>query len=116
MGKEEKGEAGGEEGLDKILESYPKIEGRYEKSIASVLATASIAKGKIAKIELIYKGEVIEKETRTSNLEKEQRFEIKEYGTGWYKVRATADNRKNKNSMDKSDKRNRCINNTSSNI
>ena len=47
-------------------------------------------------MELIYKGEVLEKETRTSGLEKEQRFEIEKYGTGWYKVRATADNGKTK--------------------
>lgn len=89
MGKKDKGE--GEEELEEILKSYPQVEARYEISVASIFATARIEKGNIAKIELIYKDEVLEKETRTSDLNKEQRFEVEKYGTGWYKVRATSD-------------------------
>lgn len=56
-------------------------------------------------MELIYQGSVIEAETRTSNLAEEQVFAVKQYGTGWYKVRVTAENRKNKKCMGKSNER-----------
>lgn len=66
-------------------------------------------------MELIYKGEIIEKETRKENLTEEQEFYVKDYGIGWYKVKVTAENRKVKNSMGKSNKRIRRINTTSNN-
>ena len=68
---------------------FPKVNARYEKSIASVLAKASIEKGEIVKVELIYKEEV--KETKTSGLESELRFDVSKIGTGWYKIKATSD-------------------------
>ena len=97
MGKVDEKENGiGESGLDKVIASYPKIEVRYEQNTESILGKASIEEGEIVKIELIYKGKVLEKETRTVDLDKEQKFEVKEYGTGWYKVRATSDKGKTK--------------------
>ena len=38
---------------------YPIVKARYEQSVESILAEASISKGSIVKIELIYKGDVI---------------------------------------------------------
>lgn len=55
-------------------------------------------------MELIYKGETIKDQTRTSNLTQKQTFKADTYGTGWYKVKVTAENRKNKDGMGKSNK------------
>lgn len=66
-------------------------------------------------MELIYKGETLEKETKTTGLTEEQTFYVKDYGTGWYKVKVTAENRKIKNSMGKSNKRIRRSNTTNNN-
>ena len=41
-------------------------------------------------MELIYKGQVLEKETRTERLTEEQDFYVKDYGIGWYKVKVTS--------------------------
>ena len=39
--------------------AYPTVKARYEQSVESILAEASVSKGSIVKIELIYKGDVI---------------------------------------------------------
>ena len=39
---------------------YPRVKGRYVSDIDAILAEASVSKGKIVKLELIYKGEVVE--------------------------------------------------------
>ena len=96
-------EEGGESNLDKYIKASPKITARYEQVIATIKAKAEIeAPGKLAKVELIYQDKVIDKETKTSNLTEEISFNVKQYGTGWYKVRATAENRKDKKRMGKS--------------
>lgn len=98
LGKVDKGDEDGESAIDKYLKSAPKITARYEQLITTIKAKAEIeAPGKIAKVELIYQDKVIDKETKTSNLTEEINFNVKQYGTGWYKVRAVAENGKIRN-------------------
>ena len=60
---------------------------RYEKSPASIFATAEDKKKGIAKLELIYKDQVVMTKDKPVG---EQKFDISEIGTGWYKVKATS--------------------------
>ena len=60
---------------------------RYEKSSASIFATAEDKKKGIAKLELIYKDQVVMTKDKPTG---EQKFDISEIGTGWYKVKATS--------------------------
>ena len=64
--------------------SYPTLTAYYDETKGTVEATAS-CEGGIARIELIYKGEVVQ----TANTETAS-FEVTE--TGWYKVKAIANN------------------------
>ena len=81
-------EGGGGTGED-IINSLPTVKARYEKSIASIIVEASEPKNGIEKIELIYKGKIVE--TR-NNPKPEERFDIRKYGSGRYQVKATAKN------------------------
>ncbi|MCI8397543.1 MAG: hypothetical protein HFJ52_08065, partial [Clostridia bacterium] len=56
-----------------------------EKSQASIYTTAEDKKHGIAKIELIYKDEVKQTKDKPTG---EQKFDVSEIGTGWYKVKA----------------------------
>ena len=60
---------------------------RYEKSPASIFATAEDKKKGIAKLELVYKDQVVMTKDKPIG---EQKFDISEIGTGWYKVKATS--------------------------
>ena len=60
---------------------------RYEKSPASIFATAEDKKKGIAKLELVYKDQVVMTKDKPTG---EQKFDISEIGTGWYKVKATS--------------------------
>ena len=85
------GGEGGGSSLDKIIKASPKITARYEEITATIIASASIeAPGKLVKMELIKNEQILTKETKTENLEKDQTFNVKEYGAGWYKVKITA--------------------------
>ena len=68
--------------------TYPTLTAYYDETKGSVEATAS-CEGGIARIELIYKGEVVQ----TANTETAS-FKVTE--TGWYKVKAIANNNSNK--------------------
>ncbi len=67
---------------------FPNIKASYEKNITSIIAKVSIEKGDIEKLELIYKGEVIQTVT---DLSQEIRIDINESGTGWYTIKVTSD-------------------------
>ena len=82
IGKD-KGEGGS------IIDALPTIKARYEKTIASIIVEASEPKNGIEKIELIYKGKIVE--TR-NNPKPEERFDIRKYGSGRYQIKATAKN------------------------
>ena len=45
---------------EKGKDPYPKVKGRYEQAIAAILAEATVSKGHIAKLELIYRSEVVD--------------------------------------------------------
>ncbi|MCI8396939.1 MAG: hypothetical protein HFJ52_04680, partial [Clostridia bacterium] len=60
---------------------------RYEKAVTSICATAEDKKKGIAKLELIYKDQVVTTKDKPTG---EQKFDISEIGTGWYKVKATS--------------------------
>ena len=81
-------EGGGGTGED-IINSLPTVKARYEKSIASIIVEAKEPKNGIEKIEIIYKGEVI---ITKNNPKQEETFDISKYGSGEYKVKATAKN------------------------
>ena len=72
-----------------IINSLPTVKARYEKSIASIRVEAKEPKNGIEKIEIIYKGEVI---ITKNNPKQEETFDISKYGSGEYKVKATAKN------------------------
>ena len=72
-----------------IINSLPTVKARYEKSIASIIVEAKEPKNGIEKIEIIYKGEVI---ITKNNPKQEETFDISKYGSGEYKVKATAKN------------------------
>ena len=79
---------GKDDGKDGEKYPLPNITGRYEKSIASIIANTSIEKGKVEKVEVIYKSEVVETRTDTDG---EMRINIEKYGTGMYTLRAVSD-------------------------
>ncbi len=83
--------------LEETLKSYPKIDATYSEETGKITASATVENGTIEKMELIYKGSVIEKETKTENLGKEQTFDARQYGPGWYKIKVTASNGKWRN-------------------
>ncbi len=64
----------------------PTLKARFEKRIAAILAEAKGA----GRLELIYRGEVAGGVIENPN--GEQRMAVDEIGTGWYKVRAVAEN------------------------
>ncbi|MCI8519119.1 MAG: hypothetical protein HFJ51_03305, partial [Clostridia bacterium] len=77
-------EGGGGEDLVKNL---PTLKARYEKTIASIVAEARDEKNGIEKIDIIYKGEIVETHT---NPKGEEYFDASQYGNGWYQVKATS--------------------------
>ena len=79
------GEGSGDSGI-----SFPSIKARYERSVALIFAEAKDDSG-IAKIELIYKEEI---KGTVNNPTGEVEFDASELGTGWYKLKATANNGK----------------------
>ena len=68
--------------------NLPELKARYEKSIASIIVKTRVDGKDIAKLELIYKGEVKQEQANVEQ-EKEIRLKIDEIGTGWYIVRVT---------------------------
>ncbi|MCI8518977.1 MAG: hypothetical protein HFJ51_02460, partial [Clostridia bacterium] len=67
--------------------SLPTLKARYEKSIASIIAEARDEKNGIEKIDIIYKGQIVDTKM---NPGKEERFDASKYGNGWYQVKATS--------------------------
>ena len=73
---------------------YPTVTAEYEQSITSILAKARVETGEIAKVELIYRGEVrgtIENPKDKEDSNGKVRFKVEDIGIGIYKVRATTD-------------------------
>ena len=73
---------------------YPTVTAEYQQSIASILAKARVETGEIAKVELIYRGEVrgtIENPKDKEDSNGKVRFKVEDIGIGIYKVRATTD-------------------------
>lgn len=70
---------------------FPTLKAHYEKSLASILTETKTTDGKIDKVELIYRGEVVlSKEAENG----EMRLDVDKMGTGWYKVKSTSSNGK----------------------
>ena len=55
--------------LEEMIETWPKIEARYEEASGKIIASASLEGGSIKKIELIYKDQILENETKTTDLD-----------------------------------------------
>ena len=68
-------------------DAFPNIIARYEKSIASIITKTSIESGSVEKLELIYRGEVLQTITDLSG---ELRLKVDSSGTGWYILKATS--------------------------
>ena len=80
-----------------MIKALPKVTARYDEASGKIIASASLEGGSIQKIELIYKEQILENETRTTDLNKEQNFDARKYGPGWFKVKVTGNNGKIKN-------------------
>ncbi|MCI8654939.1 MAG: hypothetical protein HFJ48_03570, partial [Clostridia bacterium] len=74
-------------GVEDLVKNLPTLKARYEKTIASIVAEARDEKNGIEKIEIIYKGEIVETHT---NPKEEEYFDASKYGNGWYQVKATS--------------------------
>ena len=78
LGKDEQGE-------EPIVDGLPSLTARYEKSIASIIANARDEVYGIAKLEVLYKDQIV---FTRENPKTEERFDVSEIGKGWYKIRA----------------------------
>ena len=78
---------GGSGGAGDIINSLPTVKAIYEESTRSIVVEAKEQKNGIEKIQIIYKGQIIE--TRT-NPKAQEKFDISKYGSGWYQVKAVA--------------------------
>jgi len=74
-------------GGEDVVKNLPTLKARYEKTIASIVAEARDEKNGIEKIEIIYKGQIVETHT---NPKAEEYFDASQYGNGWYQVKATS--------------------------
>lgn len=80
-------------------DAYPVVKAKYDQTSTSILATATVKKGKIVKLELIQNGKIIR--PAIENPEGEQTFKLQEGEIGWFEVKATADTRKSNISNNK---------------
>lgn len=95
--------------LEEMIETWPKIEARYEEASGKIIASASLDGGSIKKIELIYKDQILENETKTTDLDKEQNFDVRKYGVGLFKIKATGSNGKTRSAWVKASNLNKSI-------
>ena len=73
---------------NKNLENIPKLKASYQNG--SIVCTANIEEGNITKLELIYQGKT---ETK-NNINGETTFKIENKNTGWYTIKATSNENK----------------------
>ena len=89
IGKDLVGGGSGSGGIEDIINSLPTVKAKYEERTKSIIVEAKEPKNGIEKIEIIYQGKIIETKT---NPKAEEKFDIRKYGSGWYQVKATANN------------------------
>ena len=89
IGKDPEGGGSGSGGIEDIINSLPTVKAKYEERIKSIVVEAKEPKNGIEKIEIIYQGKIIETK---ANPKAEEKFDISKYGSGWYQVKATANN------------------------
>lgn len=66
---------------------FPSLNTKYDESTGKITGTATgESGGKVAKVELIYKGEVKDSKSGSENVE----FDVDKVGAGWYIVKATS--------------------------
>lgn len=68
--------------------NFPNLKARFEKSLASILTETRVEGGKVEKLELIYRGEIVQEKVPEAG---EMRLDVEGLGTGWYKIRVTTE-------------------------